>query len=309
MTKLLEGFAGELAKTWWLRVLSPAFVFWSIGVLAATGRLKSIDAFQKSLDSFVFAQSEAKWIVILISALVLVAASAWLVDQTTLTIIRVLEGYWWNLFGLWKRWVAAKQARFDHEEKRWVALSNLTTHTAEQRREYIKLDHRLRRYPRRDRILPTRLGNILCAGETRPIDKYGLDAVTCWPRLWLLLPKENREDLAAARSALDNGARLWLWSVLTLIWAAWVWWLVPVALLAAVLSYRIALEAASTFADLVEAAFDTRRMLLYDALGWPKPKTPAEEQGIGRELTKYILRGSDARAPEFAFPKKPDKSG
>jgi hypothetical protein len=178
-----------------------------------------------------------------------------------------------------------------------------------ERRRKIKLDHRLRRYPKRDRILPTQLGNILCAGETRPIDKYGLDAVTCWPRLWLLLPKENREDLASARSALDDGARLSLWSVLTLVWAPWVWWLAPIALMAAVLSYRIALEAASTFALLVAASFDIRRILLYDALGWPKPKTPVDEQRAGRELTKYIQRGSDDSAPTLVFPQKAEKGG
>lgn len=62
-----------------------------------------------------------------------------------------------------------------------------------------------------NRLMPTKLGNILRAAESRPYDKYGLDAVICWSRLWLLLPDGVKKELQEARSNLNTAARFWLW--------------------------------------------------------------------------------------------------
>ena len=57
------------------------------------------------------------------------------------------------------------------------------------------------------------------------------------------------------------------------------------------------LASAAVFGDLLEATFDVHRRLLYEALQWPQPRTPAEERASGRrkrELTEYLsFRGSD----------------
>jgi len=37
MGKFVDSLSGEFAKDWLLRVLSPAFVFWTVGALAVTG--------------------------------------------------------------------------------------------------------------------------------------------------------------------------------------------------------------------------------------------------------------------------------
>jgi hypothetical protein len=43
---------------------------------------------------------------------------------------------------------------------------------------------------------PTRLGNILAQYEADyPLKRYGLDAVFFWPRLWLLIDKDTREEI------------------------------------------------------------------------------------------------------------------
>ena len=56
------------------------------------------------------------------------------------------------------------------------------------------------------------------------------------------------------------------------------------------------------FADLVEASYDLYRSTLYQQLRWPLPANPADEQQSGRNVTKYLLRGSEAHEPEFTPP-------
>ena len=46
-----------------------------------------------------------------------------------------------------------------------------------------------------ENILPTRLGNILRASEVYPYDRYGIDALTMWPRLVNFLPEEFNHEL------------------------------------------------------------------------------------------------------------------
>lgn len=298
MSKFVESLSGEFANNWLVRVLSPAFVFWAVGFLAINGDLRNIDVLEHSLDRFE-SEKELHWIILLVLAFLLVSASAWIVDRITLPVTRLLEGYWWDFCGLWRWRVGATQRRYDKKYAEWNRLAALAAPSPKDKLRLIVLDQYLRRFPTADRLLPTRLGNILCASETRPHDKYGLDAVVCWPRLWLLLPDSNREDITAARAAMDDGVRLVLWSALSLVWSLWVCWLPAISLVVMIIGYRITLAAAADFADLLEAAFDTRRSLLYDALGWPLPETPAGEKAVGEALTKYLARGSDDNEPRL----------
>jgi hypothetical protein len=152
-----------------------------------------------------------------------------------------------------------------------------------------------------DQLLPTRLGNILRATERRPDERYGLDAIICWSRLWLLLPDTTRKDLQAARAELNNAARLWLWSILFSIWTVLgAWWAIPIACLTAgVTYYSWILDAATTYADLIDATFDVHRTLLYKSLRWQLPATAAAEIEAGKQLTAYLWSGADPSTPNF----------
>jgi hypothetical protein len=55
----------------------------------------------------------------------------------------------------------------------------------------------------------------------------------------------------------------------------------------------------------VEAAFDPYRKELYEQVRWPLPTTPHEEQLLGRQISTYLLRGSDANTPVFVSAKAP----
>jgi hypothetical protein len=79
------------------------------------------------------------------------------------------------------------------------------TATAEDLARFARVDRRMHLRPARPwQYMPTRTGNILRAAETRPAEKYGLNTVIVWPRLWLLLPGPVRDEPTAARAALDS---------------------------------------------------------------------------------------------------------
>src|SRR5262249_9746917 len=148
------------------------------------------------------------------------------------------------------------------------------------------------------KLMPTRLGNILRAAEGQPGDKYGLDAVICWPRLWLILPGDVREELVRARIRLDSAVSACNWAVLFVIFTPWLPWAPAAGAAFAVAGYYVwVLDRSRLFGDLIDATFDLHRHALYQALRWPLPANPAAERRAGRALTDYLWRGSDAEEP------------
>ncbi len=234
-----------------------------------------------------------------------------------------LERFWSSYWPQWlrpvrswlrplrDRWITRKKSKLRKLVKRYQSLAQkqaggITALTAEEfdeyesldvwrqatkeEEEYARLDWRLRQAPADfNRLMPTRLGNLLRVAETRPSDKYGLDAVTCWSRLWLVLPESVQKDLTEARAELNLGAQVWLWSLLFLIWGILAWWAIPVGLLAALLTYRWMLDAAANYGELIEAAFDIYRFELYKSLHWPLPTDSDDERQKGLEITQYLL--------------------
>jgi hypothetical protein len=53
--------------------------------------------------------------------------------------------------------------------------------------------------PRRERLLPTRLGNAIRAFEQHSNVRWGLDSVTIWPRIEALLSAEERERIVDSK--------------------------------------------------------------------------------------------------------------
>jgi hypothetical protein len=84
------------------------------------------------------------------------------------------------------------------------------------------------------------------------------------------------------------------------VWIPWAWWAAVVGLGTMVVSYRNMVGAAEAYGDIVEAAFDVHRAKLYEALRWPLPANAAEELRTGKELTRYLWRGSEDRSLAFA---------
>jgi hypothetical protein len=303
--KFWEAIGSKLADRY-AAVTAPAIVFWIGGALAWAyhhGSLSHLSTLTRWLDK----QSSVTQLAVIIAVLAAIAASGLIIDRLTTPVLRLLEGYWPPWLGRLRRWMLSRvNAKATADDNTWKALSQLVFSgtaavTAEKLSEFAKLDQRRRRRPDDPkRYMPTRIGNILRSAETKPYDKYGLDAVVVWPRLWLLLPDATRDELVAARAALDSSVAATVWGVLFCGFAIWTVLAIPLGLVVAVSAVAVWTPGrAETFADLVESAYDLYRTDLYKQLRWPPPTNPAQEHVQGQLLTSYLWRGSDDPGPSF----------
>ena len=299
MNKFLAGFGAKVAGGWADALATPAFLFWVGGLVASTLRH----------GLWWLELEESEQIALAAAGLVAVLMSAAVVRRFDLATLRILEGYWPRALKGLTRWLTRRQSdRIDRDQARVQELMQRFTKphetgTAEHREgleEMAELEDRLAHAPLRpEHRMPTDLGNVLRAAEIRPGEKYGLNAVICWPRLWLVLPETARSELSEARASLDVAARAWLWCLLFTLWAVWEPWFLALGLLAAPLAYRRAVASARVYGDLLESTFDVHRTLLYQSLRWPLPANPAAEHAAGQRLTAYLWRGSEEARPTF----------
>jgi hypothetical protein len=167
----------------------------------------------------------------------------------------------------------------------------------------------LRHLPARDRLMPTRLGNVLRAAEDEAGIRYGLDTVTVWSMLYPLVSDRLAAGLQDARDRLDTAARFAGTLVLTALVCAGLligsWWAFPVVaalLLLAVLSYRGAVAAASAYGELINAAVALHRFDLLKALHLPLPATPAEERATYQRLRRLLRNRLPDPTAKFDHP-------
>jgi hypothetical protein len=282
-------------------VLTPAFVFWAGGAAAwAWGHNRGFLVI-KDLASKLEGFPSVTQVAILVAILLAVGASGIVAQSLTVPLIRFLEGYWPRWLSLprgWLvKWQSSRLTATDDEYQRLAAKADEGRLAGDEVDRYIELDNRRLQMPEPGRQMPTRLGNVLRIAETRPREKYGLDPVVCWPRLWLVLPKDTKDELAGGRSALDSSAINCLWGALFVVWTPWAWWSAPVGVLVALFAYRRMLAAAGIYGQLLESAYDIHRPLLYTALRFPLPTDVGTERTAGEALTQYLLRGPTESIP------------
>jgi hypothetical protein len=234
-------------------------------------------------------------VLLAVGLLLVVMASDAMVQRLRLPVLRVLEGYWPAWLDGPRGWLVRRSSnRHERLRERLQQLhgQGVDRLSSQELAEFLRLDGQRHRRPSRpNQAMPTRLGNILRAAESRPGARYGLDAIVCWPRLWLVLPEVAKQEVTQARAVLDMAAQLWIWAALFLVWGIWAWWAILVGLLGMTVAYRQMRSAASIYGDLVESCFDLYRRQLYETLGRSIPADPAEERRSGRNLTKQLWRG------------------
>ena len=168
-------------------------------------------------------------------------------------------------------------------------------------------------------VMPTRLGNALRAAEAYPGDteRWGLDAVFWWPRLYLILPDGARSQVDDARAGLDQLVVLTMLSatfgVLALaLSCAGLNLVVGLSCAAGAFllsrgSYRAAVTSATVFGELVRSCYDLYRGDLLTRLGWPMPPTLKRERQLWGALGQQLYRRGTDQAAEALLnaPRKP----
>jgi hypothetical protein len=226
---------------------------------------------------------------LVIGSLAFVFVGANLVANGTLAITRLFEGYappasW---FAGWGK---------NYQQRR--ASKTLEEHPELFQRRYPVYPRKLTK----DYVAPTRLGNLLRSAESYPKDRYGVDAVRVWPRLYHLLPEDLRSSMADARASMEFLLVVAFLASLYALVASLFLLIVagPVSLLVgsllggtavAVTAYWAALTPASVYGDHVRAAFDLHRLKLFQAMRMPVPATLDEERRTWDHSIPFLDRG------------------
>lgn len=257
--------------------------------------------------------ADARGAVEAIALVVVVVLASILLQPFQVTVVRLLEGYWGRSLGIPAMLMISHHQRLafiagQDARDRYVArtTTDLPTVHARQRRVAAKRRRRVRalalhaRYPRKDRMLPTMLGNILRRGEDAAGGRYGLDAMTVYPRIYPSL--HPRLDAAMSRQLdlIDTTAALTVAfavaaaasAPLMITQAGEPAMIYPVALAAAMfVAYRGARAAAEGHAMLLATVLDVHRFDLLRALHLPLPGTVREEITMNRSLSQFLARG------------------
>lgn len=200
-------------------------------------------------------------------------------------LIQLLEGYWWRLpFGPLVADLATTRFREELRQIRrtlvdvqpddWLGLQ--TMNDASYRQHWIPAEEA--------DLLPTRLGNVLRAGESRAGTRYGFDLVETLPRLFPRMSPEVLAEIDDRRNQLDAGVRLCAASAvataasLLLLLPTGDWMFLPVITFGLCwVSYRSAVASATGYSTTLAAAVDLHHLDLFDALHLPRPTTLREE--------------------------------
>ncbi|MCP4134829.1 MAG: hypothetical protein GY754_27895 [bacterium] len=233
---------------------------------------------------------------------ILVLLFALILEPMQFGIIRFLEGYWGNNWAgrlLSKPFVALWKRKRQALEEQGSFLGASKDIPPNERKEKQIAGSKLEKfYPAEGRLLPTSLGNILRAAEDSAGDRYGLDGIVLWPRLYPLLSDKLKALVDDSRNQLDLAGRLcFLFLLLGIISAIVLFcypqgWLISLVLfLLSWLSYRGAVSAALLYGNLIQTAFDYHRFDLLKTLHLPLPENLLEEIEFNEKLSKFLLQG------------------
>lgn len=261
--------------------------------------------------------------VLLVFGILLVAV---LFRPFQVALVRLLEGYW---YGRWsdgpkalmierhsRRYsLASVRGRLGPdappEEQTFGAVASYAVECERLERLIRRAQRSLADYPpdgRLDWMMPTGLGNTLRRAERTAGERYGLDTVRTYPRLYPHLSKQLDKEIGQQLDLVDTGAsiavalgicalastpllgRVDAWSVLPLVPG-----------LLAVVAVRGSRTAARHYGTLLSTAFDLHRFQMVEALRLPLPPNAEEEARQNETLRKFFKDGVQIDDPQWTY--------
>jgi len=210
-------------------------------------------------------------------------------------VTRLFEGYWPRRLRRIRNWRAARHLY------RWRSLDERAALATPVEANEIYAEQ-LAYYPPRthlDKMMPTRLGNILRAGELYAYDRYGIDSAIIWTRLRPLLKPEAMASLEGWRLVRDFmllmsvfcGAFAVIWCPVLAVNHRWVLCVISaIGLPAAWVCYSVAIQSAVPYSEQVRAIFDLHRLELLEALRRPIHTDAASERQEWLRLSRFFYR-------------------
>ncbi|QUQ66607.1 hypothetical protein [Kutzneria sp. CA-103260] len=269
---------------------------------------------------------------LLVVAAIVVVSAVWQPFQIRL--VRMLEGYWdgWPvtariapLFVEWQRRRLAglreRHAALSRPEVAAAPGMNLTEQAARQRllahrrTEHRRVLARLNRFPdsaTTDQLLPTALGNALRAGEVSAGERYGLNTLASWSRLFPYLSDRFRAVHNASQDSVDTAANLTVsfflataMTVAGLCREPVYYWIPLLSLVLTCVCYTGAVAAAVQYGTYLRAAYDLHRFDMLKALHYPLPRTPGEEHAMFERLSLFFRVSEDMTGDRNRLAKYP----
>lgn len=253
-------------------------------------------------------------LMIILGTLLLTLILAYILQAFSHAFVQFWEGYWpKSLWDLYKDLIGVNETWNKLKQKRITASKNDQT-------LYASLQEKLFfEYPyKEERLLPTKLGNVLRASEDYAETTYGMDVVFWWPRLWIILPedvKQQIDDSQAPIIALINLAtQLGIFTLIGFIylciqfrelWGIWACVAACVTLILGLiltfLSYRGAVSQAKVYGLLIRSAVDIYRFDLLKALHQSIPSNLSEEKRLWDKMNKWVYLVDPRYAPPYAL--------
>lgn len=285
----IKEVTGVVGNRFLMIVYVPSLVFWGLFIaLVAIGQGDLFTAI-KTWD-----EQEAIFKTLQIMGFIVwVIFFANILSSQLNTILRLYEGYWDFPLG--------RYFQIQGQRRHQARLKKLENELQKNPKQYerIYLYYPLPTQP--EQVMPTLLGNILKNAELYPHDRYRIDAVLIWPRLYYLLSDRFVQTVADARGALDFmlvisslsvGFALLAGTYLLITGAAWLYFLVCFlgGLFTAWLAYKSALGSALLYAQQIKVAFDLYRNDLLKQMHISIPTTPEEEKMVWNDVVQLLYR-------------------
>jgi hypothetical protein len=312
MQGALSAISGHIRRSLVIGTFTPVVLFGAIS-LAVVGPVLPFG----DVDFRLLLDVQNRSFVLLIVALLTVTG---LLHNLNTPIIRLYEGYPWSesVIGRWRRSVHAR--RRDMLHARWRGLLR----TFSEAEATIKLDPAFtlsrsvgRRvnysYPQKAEVLPTALGNVIRTFEEYPDLRYGIAAITMWPRLTAVMDRNFADAVDESKTSFDfmincsflSGLLAVFLLASTLLFPARLFVLelaiptlaiVATLLTAAAVAYQGAINQAYTWGDMVRSSYDLYRRKLLADLGYAAvPRTAAQEWTTWDAISRHMLFGDTGR--------------